>query len=276
MPVLSAADFRRVCRIAHEQAGLDIPAGKEGMVRSRLARRMLDAGTASFGAWLDLVEADRHGTEMAHLIDLLTTNKTDFFREPAHFDYLQTAVLPQVVASGLPLRIWSAGCSSGEEAYTLSMVVQESVPAGYDVRILATDISTRALAAARRGRYNANQLAHLSPERRRRWFTTCSDGQAVVTPALRRPIGFAQLNLMAPWSMSGPFDVIFCRNVMIYFDKPTVVRLVERFHELLLPGAHLCLGHSESLTAIAHQYRYVQPAVYAAADRIPRTHRSDG
>ncbi len=261
-PELSPDDFQRVRRIAYERAGLAIPAGKEGLVRSRLSKRLRERRIPAFRTYLDTVEQEQ-GEELVRLIDILTTNKTDFFREPAHFDFLVDHVVPGVVASGRPLRIWSAGCSTGEEPYTLSMLLRETLPARYDFRILATDISTQVVAAAKRGTYPAQQLSDVSPQRQQRFFTSASDGSATVTAELRAPISFAHLNLMANWPMSGPFDVIFCRNVMIYFDKPTVTRLVNRFHALLAPGGHLFIGHSESLTAIEHRYRYVQPAVYA-------------
>ena len=260
-PELSAADFSRVCRIAYERAGLAIPHGKEGLVRSRVSKRLRERRIPTFHAYLDAVETES-GDEMVKLIDLLTTNKTDFFREQAHFDYLTHTVIPSVVSRGTPLRIWSAGCSTGEEPYTIAMVLREQLPAWYDVRILATDISTRVVAAAREGVYTQQQLGDVSAARRAQWFTPTPDGDASVLPALRTPISFAHLNLMGSWPMSGPFDVIFCRNVMIYFDKPTVTSLVSRFHDLLPPGGHLFIGHSESLTAIEHRYRYVQPAVY--------------
>jgi len=262
-PDLTAEDFRRVRQIAYERAGLAIPAGKEGLVRSRVSKRLRERRIASFSAYLDAVEAESNGDEMVKLIDLLTTNKTDFFREPAHFDFLLSKVLPAVVAARKPLRIWSAGCSTGEEPYTLSMLLKESLPERYDFRILGTDICTRVVAAARKGEYTDQQLGDVSRERRARWFTPTSSGHAAAMPELRAPISFAHLNLMATWPMSGPFDVILCRNVMIYFDKPTVTRLVDRFHDLLAPGGHLFIGHSESLTSIEHRYRYVQPAVYA-------------
>ncbi len=262
-PDLSSDDFRRVRRIAYERAGLAIPPGMEGLVRSRVSKRLRERRIPTFSAYLDTVEAEANGDEMVALIDLLTTNKTDFFREAAHFDFLLAHIVPAVVASGKPLRIWSAGCSSGEEPYTLSMVLREALPPRYDFRILATDICTKVVAAAKQGTYTAQQLGDVSPERRKRWFTPGADGSATVTPELRAPISFAHLNLMAAWPMSGPFDVIFCRNVMIYFDKPTVTRLVNRFHQLLAPNGHLFIGHSESLTAVDHTYRYVQPAVYA-------------
>lgn len=262
-PDLSPEDFRRVRQIAYERAGLAIPAGKEGLVRSRVSKRLRERHIPSFSTYLDAVEAEANGDEMVKLIDLLTTNKTDFFREPAHFDFLLAKVVPAVVGARKPLRIWSAGCSTGEEPYTLSMLLKESLPERYDFRILATDICTRVVSAARKGEYTDQQLGDVARERRARWFTPTSSGHAVAVPELRAPISFAHLNLMAAWPMSGPFDVIFCRNVMIYFDKPTVTRLVNRFHDLLAPGGHLFIGHSESLTAIEHRYRYVQPAVYA-------------
>jgi chemotaxis protein methyltransferase CheR len=262
-PELTPEDFRRVRRIAYERAGLAIPDGKEGLIRSRVCKRLREHQVTSFSAYFDVVEHQASGDEMVTLIDLLTTNKTDFFREAAHFDVLLREIVPSVVRAGTPLRIWSAGCSSGEEAYTLAMVLRETLPPRYDCRILATDISTRVLAAARRGTYSVQQLSGVSAARRQRWFTPLPDGGAAALPELRTVISFAQLNLMEPWPMSGPFDVIFCRNVMIYFDKPTVARLVQRFHALLAPRGHLFLGHSESLTAIDHAYRYVQPAVYA-------------
>ncbi len=261
-PDLSPDDFQRVRRIAYAQAGLAIPAGKEGLVRSRVSKRLRDRRIPSFSAYLDAVEAE-DGDEMVRLIDLLTTNKTDFFREPAHFEYLLKRILPAVLATGKPLRIWSAGCSSGEEPYTLSMLLREALPPRYDVRILATDICTDVVAAAKAGTYSAQQLTDVSEARRKRWFTPTPDGGGTVVPEVRAPISFALLNLMADWPMQGPFDLILCRNVMIYFDKPTVTRLVDRFRQLLSPGGHLFIGHSESLTAIEHNYRYVQPAVYA-------------
>ncbi len=262
-PELTDEDFRRVRRIAYERAGLAIPNGKEGLVRSRVSKRLRERRVATFRAYFDAVENEPSGDEMVTLIDLLTTNKTDFFREPAHFGFLAQQIVPVAVTAGTPLRIWSAGCSSGEEAYTLAMVLCEILPPRYDFRILATDICTNVIAAARRGTYTARQLSGMSDARRLRWFTPMPDGGAAALPDLRAPISFAHLNLMAPWPMSGTFDVIFCRNVMIYFDKPTVARLVNRFHDLLEPGGHLFIGHSESLTAVEHRYRYVQPAVYA-------------
>jgi chemotaxis protein methyltransferase CheR len=260
-PTLSAEDFSRVRRIAYQRAGLAIPAGKEGLVRSRVSRRLRERRIATFAEYLNTVEKEG-GEEMVKLIDLLTTNKTDFFREMAHFDYLRQTIVPRVASSGKPMRVWSAGCSSGEEPYTLSMVLHEALPARHEFRILATDISTQVVAAARKGVYAEAQLSDVSPERRAKWFSPTPDGGGAASNALRAPISFANLNLMAPWPMTGPFDLILCRNVMIYFDKPTITTLVNRYYDLLTPGGHLFIGHSESLTAVDHRYRYVQPAVY--------------
>ena len=265
-PALGADDFRRVVTLAYAWAGLAIPNGKEGLVHSRLARRLRETGHASFSSYLDWLEKGAPPAERTAVIDLLTTNKTDFFREPAHFDFLLERVLPPLVARRAPIRLWSAGCSSGEEPYTLAMLLRETLPDGYDVRILATDISTRILERAKLGRYTAEQMAGVDDARRRRWFTEQPSPQGPqysVKAELKAMIRFAHLNLMGDWPMKGPFDAVLCRNVMIYFDKPTQARLVRRYWELLAPDGYLFVGHSESLTSLEHDYRYVQPAVYA-------------
>jgi chemotaxis protein methyltransferase CheR len=264
-PSLSADEFTRVCALAYRVAGIAIPAGKEGLIRSRLASRMRDTGHEQYTAYLDAVDADRTGAELTALIDLLTTNKTNFFREQAHFDYLTSQILPKFVESRAPLRIWSAACSSGEEPYTLGMLLNEQLPDVRQVKILATDISTRILARAKAAQYSVEQLEGVSSQRRSTWFRETPTPHGVrftVDARVRALVRFAHLNLMATWPMKGPFDLIVCRNVMIYFDKPTQERLVNRFAELLSPGGHLFIGHSESLTGMQHPYRYVQPAVY--------------
>jgi chemotaxis protein methyltransferase CheR len=262
-PALTPDEFQRVRRVAMERAGLSIPESKSGLVSSRVAKRLREHQIGSFSAYLDLVESPRGADEMVQLIDLLTTNKTDFFREPAHFDFLIERVFPRIKATGAPLRIWSAGCSTGEEPYTLAMLIRENLPVQCDARILATDISTRVVAQARSGIYGAERTRGMEPERKRRWFAPAANGAVAVVPELQKLISFANLNLMADWPMKGPFDAIFCRNVMIYFDKPTITTLVDRCYDLLAPGGFLFIGHSESLTALQHRYSYVQPAVYA-------------
>jgi len=264
---LRAAEFREIARLVREVAGIHLREGKEGLVRSRLARRLRTVGVTSFGAYVERMRADGTGRELAEMVDLLTTNKTDFWREPAHFDYLRDTILDGHPVDA-PLRLWSAGCSSGEEPYTLAVVVREALADvdRRDVRILATDISRRVLAHAKAGIYSAAVMEGVPAPLRRKHFARAADarqpGAWQATPALRTMIAFASLNLMGPWPMRGPFDAILCRNVMIYFDKPTQQRLVERFWELLAPGGHLFVGHSESLSGLHHRFRYVQPAVY--------------
>jgi chemotaxis protein methyltransferase CheR len=262
---LTAADFDAISRAVAEVAGIQLRAGKEGLVRARLARRLRELGDRSFHDYLERVRADGSRRELAHMVDLLTTNKTSFFREAAHFDLLRERVLPEFGGAPGGLRLWSAGCSSGEEAYTMAMVLRDALPdAAYAAaRVLATDISARVLARARAGAYAEEQVADVPAELLRRHFTRDAAARGwAVGAALRAPVRFAPLNLMGAWPMAGPFHAIWCRNVMIYFDKPTQAALVARFEALLAPGGYLCVGHSESLSAVGHGLAYVQPAAY--------------
>ena len=262
--VLQAKEFAEISALVYRLCGINLQPGKEGLVQTRLSKRVHALELSGFREYLDHVAAEPGGGELAHMVDLLTTNKTDFFREPQHFDFLRERILPGL-AAGRSLRVWSAGCSSGEEPYTLSIVLREAIPdlARWDVRILATDLSARVLATAREGVYAEGATSGLTPRQLQRWFSLDrASGSWRAADELRGMIRFARLNLMDPWPMRGPFDVIFCRNVMIYFDKSTQERLVGRFHELLADGGHLFTGHSESLNSLSHPFRYVQPAVY--------------
>jgi chemotaxis protein methyltransferase CheR len=263
---LTERQFRHVRERLYALAGINLLPGKEGLVRARLGKRLRALGLATFEEYLDRVEGDASGRELRAFIDALTTNKTSFFREPQHFDFLAARVLPACAEAGRA-RIWSAGCSSGEEAYTIAMVMRETIPdvERMDARVLATDISERVLARAREGVYEHELMRDVPVPLARKYFA-CVRQEAPrayrAGDALRALVRFARLNLMEAWPMRGPFDAIFCRNVMIYFDRPTQERLVGRFWELLAPGGHLFVGHSESLTALDHRFRYVQPAVY--------------
>ncbi len=262
---LSAAHFERIISMLYDHCGIRMRAGKEGLVRARLAKRLRAVGVSDFDAYLDVVTGDPARREFTEMVDVLTTNKTSFFREAAHFDYLQDVVLPAATA---PLRFWSAGCSSGEEPYTLAMLLNETLPSSAvkSAKILATDISHRVLATAKAGRYSSDALADVPAALLQKYWKTAGSAGGVsqfeALPALRDLIQFGRLNLMEQWPMRGPFDAIFCRNVMIYFDKATQQALVERYWALLRPGGHLFVGHSESLTGMAHRFKYVQPAVY--------------
>lgn len=239
--------------------------GKEGLVRARLAKRLRMLNLPDFTAYLKFVETEPSRREFAEMIDALTTNKTSFLREASHFDYLRDAVFPLLKG---PVRIWSAGCSSGEEPYTLAMLANESIRdiSTRDVRILATDLSHRVLATAKAATYPVETMADVPTAWMQKYWTRTHDSQGrdvyEAGKPLRRLVHLAKLNLMERWPMQGPFDAILCRNVMIYFDKATQQQLIERYWALLRPGGHLFVGHSESLTGLTHRFRYVQPAVY--------------
>jgi chemotaxis protein methyltransferase CheR len=262
---LSPAQFSRIVELLHAHCGIRMREGKEGLVRARLAKRLRATGAENFEDYLELVTRDPARTEFREMVDVLTTNKTSFFREAAHFDFLQDTVLP---ACPGPIRLWSAGCSTGEEPYTLAMLLRESLPdaSAQRARILATDISHRVLATAKAGVYSREALAEVPPAVVQKYWRRAADSadgaRLEALPSLRSLVQFGRLNLMEPWPMRGPFDAILCRNVMIYFDKATQQALVERYWAMLRPGGYLFVGHSESLTGLTHRFRYVQPAVY--------------
>jgi len=261
---LSAAQFEQVRRIAYEKCGINLTTGKEELVKSRLVKRLQALDLHSIEEYLQFVRQDLSGKELAQMLDVLTTNKTYFYRESAHFDYLCDEILPNLRQQ--KLRIWSAGCSSGEEPYTIGALLREHLKNvdRYDIRILATDLSMRVLEKAKAAIYPAEAFNEMPPQLMQKHFTLANSNPRTyrVNDNVRKFVTFARLNLLEAWPMKGPFDVIFCRNVMIYFDLPTRARLVNRYWQLLAPGGHLFIGHSESLNGINHQYNYVQPAAY--------------
>jgi chemotaxis protein methyltransferase CheR len=261
--------FDSISRLMYSISGVNLTDGKRELVKARLSKRMRALGSSSITEYMDFVQSEEGREELSRMVDALTTNKTNFFRESAHFGFIQNTILPDYADSARPLRIWSAGCSSGEEPYTLAMVLAEHFPdlGGRDVRILATDISSKVLEKAAAGIYPETGMDGVSEVLRRRYFKRMKDPRTgivhyQVVPELRSLISVAKLNLMERWPMSGPFDFILCRNVMIYFDKETRTRLLKRFSDLLPPGGHLLVGHSESLNSMRHELTYVQPAVY--------------
>ncbi len=264
---LTNAEFHGVVALVARVAGIQLRPGKESLVRSRLSRRLRALGIATVTEYLELVERAPSRTELAEMIDALTTNKTSFFREVEHFHLLERTLLPALARRDAPIWIWSAGCSTGEEPYSVAMSARDALgPSASRVRILATDISARVLRRARAAEYNASALRVVAPAAQRAYFESVPGDQTLVRPtaSIRELVDFATLNLMDPWPESGPFDVIFCRNVMIYFDKPTQERLVTRLTAMLAPGGHLMVGHSESLSGLRHDLGYVQPATYRA------------
>jgi chemotaxis protein methyltransferase CheR len=261
---LTPVQFGALSALVHRTSGIHLHQGKLGLVRSRLAGRLRELGIADPDAYFARLNAFGGELEVGRLVDALTTNKTGFFREPRHFELLRQ-LLPGLRRSDRRLALWSAGCSSGEEPYSLAMTALDVLGPGADVRILATDISARMLAHARQAIYPQEALEPVPPVLRQRSFT-CRHPAPPRTYAVREEVRglvrFARLNLVGTWPMRRSFDLVWCRNVMIYFDKATQQTLVQRFWERLVPGGYLFTGHSESLAGLDHGFRYVQPAVY--------------
>ena len=262
---LQKAQFETISQLLYQLTGINLHPGKHELVKARLTKRLRALGLNSFDAYMEYLRNDHPEGELVAMIEAMTTNKTSFFREPQHFDYLRRQIVPGL--RNRKGRIWSAGCSSGEEPYSIAILLNEAIQdfVLWDISILATDLSSRMLAHARKGVYDTNHLRDVPPVLISKYFT-CIETRPprlyqVVDP-LRRHVHFGRLNLMGEWPMRGPFDVIFCRNVMIYFDKSAQEQLVDRFWRLLKPGGYLFVGHAEGLVSLSHQFRYVHPAIY--------------
>lgn len=260
-PELGTAAFESIRGMVYDVAGIHLHEGKMGLVRTRLMRRLRDLGMRDFESYVSLVRSAPGRDEIPRMVDILTTNKTSFFRESGHFDFLSDTLLPLWNGQPGEVRIWSAGCSSGEEPYTLAMLLRQGLR-DRPGRILATDISERVLEQARSGIYPSARIQEIPAELRRSALTRVEGDRWSIRDDLRGMVRFARLNLMDAWPMRGPFHAIFCRNVMIYFDRSTQERLVNRFASLLAPGGHLFIGHAESLTGLKHPFQYIQPALY--------------
>ncbi len=270
MPMtLDQQQFERIQQIVHRQSGINLQAGREDLVQSRLSNRLASVGMDSYEQYVKYVDSEPSGKELAAMIDVLTTNKTGFFREIQHFDYLRK-ISKNLLKKGRRVQIWSAGCSSGEEPFSVAMLLLEQVPEldPQNVQILATDISSRMLARAREGVYTQQALNGVPPMLLRKYFTRLHAVPSRVyriNDNVRSIVRFARLNLIGEWPMKGPFDLILCRNVMIYFDGPTADRLMHRLWELLAPGGHLLAGHAEHIRDSSERFPCVQPAVYMKA-----------
>ncbi len=266
---MSDANFEQIKQIAYRQTGISLTDHKKNMIYSRLSRRIRSLGLRDFNQYCEVI-SQPDNQEMGDFVNSITTNLTAFFRENHHFEYLEKEVFPQLRMKNLKqkrVRVWSAGCSTGEEPYSLSIVMQEHLPtAGWDIRLLATDLDTNVVAHAKRGVYDRDRIDSVSAERRQRWFLKGNDDQVRVKPQLQKLITFKPLNLLDNWPMSGPFDVIFCRNVVIYFDKETQRRLFERYADLLADDGYLFIGHSESLHRVTDRFRSLGRTMYQKAN----------
>ena len=261
---LTPSEFEKIRRMAYETCGLDLKPGKQALVAARLGKYLRNASFRTFEEYCRHVEQDTTGEALTAMMDALTTNYTSFFREPAHFEFLGR-IWPELRGRD-GLQLWSAACATGEEPYSIAMTLLElSGAASPPPRLLATDISTRALAVAQDGIYGAEKLQPV----RRDWFAKYflrgegpRKGCYQVTPAVRSAVEFRRFNLIESPLPAGAFQVVFCRNVMIYFDKPTQERVIKRLAQTIEPGGYLFIGHAESLAGIDHPFSYVRPAIY--------------
>jgi chemotaxis protein methyltransferase CheR len=258
--------FQRFCTHAHEQAGISLGPNKEALVTARVGKRMHALGLPDERSYLDYLEADATGEELVQFLDVISTNHTAFFREPDHFDRLRQMVFEWHNSGLRRLRIWSAASSTGEEPYSIAMTLMDILgKTNVDYKILATDISTRVLAAAEKGLYPHDKVAALPHSMLTRFFDehAGSPPSYQIRPEVKKNVVFRRLNLsQPPFPMRGPLDIVFCRNVLIYFDQPVRQRLLSAIEGLLRPGGWLFLGHTETLTGISSSFRSVRPSVF--------------
>ncbi len=273
---MSDRNYTRLSRFIHSECGIKMPESKKVMLESRLQKRLRHMGLTSFSEYCNyLFSPQGIENELVHMINAVTTNKTDFYREPRHFDFLTQNALPELIAryrAGINrnLMIWSAGCSTGEEPYTLAMVLSEFAEQcpGFRFRymVLATDISTRVLEKASRGIYDHESIVPVPKEQRKKYLLRSKDkdkGLVRITPELRGSVKFRRLNFLEEnFGMREPMDIIFCRNVIIYFDKATQEMLLNKFNAHLKPGGYVFLGHSETLHGLNVPFIQVAPTIY--------------
>jgi len=268
---ISDREFRLIRELVYKRFGINLTQEKRTLLVGRLSKLLHKQGFRSFQDYYKYLLADRTGRALDSLVNRISTNFTFFYRESEHFDFFLSPVLPEMAkrVSGknrMDLRIWCAGCSSGQEPYTLQMLMREYFGKRYamwEAGLLATDISSKALETAMRGVYSKDALEKLPKSLKRRYFRKVGDGKYGVTDDIKRDITFRRFNLMNKrFPFKKPFHVIFCRNVMIYFDQPTRNALIRRFHENMVPGGYLFIGHSETLGRKQTFYEYVKPAVY--------------
>jgi chemotaxis protein methyltransferase CheR len=271
---IANSDLTRLRELIYAQSGINLGADKRTMLELRLRPRLRLLGLASYRDYCELVFTGRgQRDELVHLLDAVTTNKTDFFREPGHFHFLTRKALPEIAArTARPLLIWSAGCSTGEEPYTLAMVLSEyaATHPGFRFRILATDLCTEVLDKAQRAIYSCDAAAPIPAELRRRYLMRGRDrGENVVrvVPELRKLVEFRRLNFMDPdYGLTEKVDIYFCRNVIIYFDRPTQEQILRRLTGQLVPGGYAFLGHSETLHGLDVPLSPGGPSVYRKSD----------
>lgn len=265
---LSTEEFNRLSVYINTNFGIKMPPEKKTMLQSRLQKRLRDLDIATFKEYIDLVFTENgESSELIHMIDVVTTNKTDFFREPAHFDYITQEVLPNI--AGRQIKVWSAGCSSGEEVYTTAIVIKEFLQNhnGSDFQILGTDISSRVLAKAVSAIYPEDRIANIPIELKKKYFLKSKDRvnpTVRVVKELRSKAYYQRLNFMNSdyGEIKDMFDIIFCRNVLIYFDRPTQEKVISKLCQKLKYGGYFFLGHSESIMGMSLPLKQIRPTIF--------------
>lgn len=261
------ADFDVLRTLSNQHSGILVPDDKFDMFYSRLSKRVRLLGFTTFKQYCQYLQTQPND-EFAQFINAITTNLTSFFREKHHFEYLSSTVIPELLKKNREckqIKVWSAGCSTGEEPYSLAMTLREHVPDDWDIKILATDLDTNVLSTASEGVYSRDRLANIDEQRLKRWFQRGVGSQinkVRVKTELRQLIQFKRLNLMQEWPMKAYFDFIFCRNVLIYFDKETKAKLARRYGGLLMEGSYLFIGHSESLHQLDTGFNLIGKTIY--------------
>jgi chemotaxis protein methyltransferase CheR len=269
---LEDREFQKFSRYVYDVSGINLHTGKKELLKARLGKILRKRNFRSFREYYDHVVNDKSGCELTLLLNSISTNLTHFFRESQHFEFLTSKVLPEIMNSKVSstmnrLNLWSAGCSSGEEAYSVAIALREALHnrEKWQFKILATDLSTKVLATAGTGIYEGKKINGIPNELKRRYFQKGDNswqGYFRVKKEIRETITFQRLNFKEEFHFPEPFHVIFCRNVMIYFDNPTREVLVEKFSRHLAHGGYLFIGHAESLTGISYNLKYIQPSIY--------------
>ena len=262
-------EFKFISDLVGERTGIVLSSAKRQMVYGRLSRRLRQLKLTKFSDYCDLLTSG-HEEELIEFTNAITTNLTAFFRENHHFEFLKKTVIPELIrnnAGTKRIRIWSAGCSSGEEPYSIAMCMREALPksSGWDVKILATDLDSNMVERGKSGVYTTERVEGLTPERMKKWVkkgTGDNADKVRMSEDLRDMITFKELNLMEAWPIKGPFDFMFCRNVVIYFNKDTQRILFDRYADLLSPKAHLFIGHSESLNKVTERFDLLGKTIY--------------
>jgi len=276
---MTQADFDFIQSLAYEKTGIVLPERKKHMVYSRLSRRLRHLSLDSFSQYCSLIQ--RTPDEMINFVNALTTNLTAFFREDHHFKYLENKVIPQWKKNkNRRLRVWSSACSTGEEPYSIAMILEQHFSGiEWDLKILATDLDTNVLSKASIGSYASESVTNLPGRYADRYARQTDSGQKIqMRSSVQKMIHFKQLNLLGAWPMKGPFDVIFCRNVLIYFDNETKKKIIARFRKLLSPQGYLFIGHSETLTHISEDFDLIGQTIYRpighSDNKLQQTKRS--